>query len=225
MSEQTPTEPLTLAIDTSTDVVVGLAGGEAVVAEHRNADARRHVEDLMPSVITLLGGAGVARTTLDAVVVGMGPGPFTGLRVGIATARVLADTLRIPLRAVCGLDAVAADWVHGANPPDGDFLVVADARRREVYWARYDATGRRQDGPSVSAPTGLPALPLAGPGHRLCPDHRLGTGAPERLDGGALARWGGGLPEVGDEPLYLRRPDAAVPTRRKSVLAARTGHR
>lgn len=207
-----------LAIDTSTDVVVGLARDGRALGERDNGDPRRHVEDLTPTVEQLLHSAGLGVDELDLIVVGLGPGPFTGLRVGIATARVLAFSLSVPLRGVCGLDAIAADWCASSRPPSEEFAVVSDARRREVYWARYAADGTRLAGPSVDAPSLLPDLPLAGPGVSLCPDRRVGVGAPTRLSGAVLATVGPSLPEFDGEPIYLRRPDAVVPAGRKSVL-------
>ncbi len=207
-----------LALDTSTEVVVGLARDGEVLAAADNGDPRRHVEDLAPTVANLLAEHGLRPTDLDQIVVGLGPGPFTGLRVGIATARVLAFAASVPLRGVCALDSVAAEWCASPQPPTGDFLVVSDARRKEVYWARYDVAGRRLDGPSVGAAELLPELPLAGPGTDLCPGRRRGDGAPDRISGAALAVHGPELAEAGGEPLYLRRPDATVPSGRKSVL-------
>lgn len=207
-----------LAIDTSTHVVVGLARDGRALAELDNADPRRHVEDLTPAVEQVLHRAGLGIEELDLIVVGLGPGPFTGLRVGIATARVLAFSLSIPLRGVCGLDAIAADWCASTLPPTGEFAVVSDARRREVYWARYGPDGTRLEGPSVGAPGVVPNLPLAGPGLNLCPEGRPGEGAPQLLSGAVLASAGPGLPEFDGEPIYLRRPDAVVSTGRKSVL-------
>jgi tRNA threonylcarbamoyl adenosine modification protein YeaZ len=146
------------------------------------------------------------------VVVGIGPGPFTGLRVGVAAGHTLAAALNLPVRGVCGLDVVATEWVRRGDAPE-QFLVASDARRKEVYWARYDHTGRRLDGPLVSAPAELPDLPLAGPGAHLVTADVAG---PDAIDAGLLAAVN--LPDAGLEPLYLRRPDAEVPTRVKSTL-------
>ena len=94
--------------------------------------------------------AGTSLRDIDAVVVGVGPGPFTGLRVGMVTAAALGDALDVPVHGVCSLDAIA---VEAAG--EGPLLVVTDARRREVYWAAYDAAGHRVDGPHVQAPAAL----------------------------------------------------------------------
>ncbi len=217
-------EPLVLALDTSTTVAVGLARGREVLATAGLADPRAHVEQLTPLVQQCLARAGVRPADLDRLVVGLGPGPYTGLRVGIATAQVLASALRRPWSGVCSLDVLARQHVleHGdADQPVPAFLVATDARRREVYWASYDAGGHRVDGPQVSAPADLPPLPVVGPGADLYTDHLDAVPGPRTLDAGVLAAHGLDLPDAGREPLYLRRPDAAEPARRKSVLLPR----
>lgn len=202
---------LTLGIDTSTDVRVGLADGAGVLASRAVTDSRAHAEQLMPLVNATLAEAGRTLHDLGLIVVGVGPGPFTGLRVGVVTAQTLGFALGVPVRGVCSLDAVAAGHLVAGNP-GGEFLAVSDARRREVYWARYDTDGRRVEGPAVSPASELPELPVVGPGAGLA------GGTPSPLDGGILALAGPELPEVGLSPLYLRRPDATVPTNRKSTL-------
>ncbi len=202
---------LTLGIDTSTDVRVGLADETGVLASRAVTDSRAHAEQLMPLVNASLAEAGRTLHDLGLIVVGVGPGPFTGLRVGVVTAQTLGFALGVPVRGVCSLDAVAAGHLVAGNP-GGEFLAVSDARRREVYWARYAADGRRVEGPAVSPASELPELPVVGPGAGLA------GGTPSPLDGGVLALAGPGLPEVGLSPLYLRRPDATVPTNRKSTL-------
>ncbi len=202
---------LTLGIDTSTDVRVGLADETGVLASRAVTDSRAHAEQLMPLVNASLAEAGRTLHDLGLIVVGVGPGPFTGLRVGVVTAQTLGFALGVPVRGVCSLDAVAAGHLVAGNP-GGEFLAVSDARRREVYWARYAADGRRVEGPAVSPASELPELPVVGPGAGLA------GGTPSPLDGGILALAGPELPEVGLSPLYLRRPDATVPTNRKSTL-------
>ena len=105
--------------------------------------------------------------------------------------------------------------------PAEEFVVATDARRREVYWAGYAADGRRTTGPPVSAPADVPRRPTVGPAVDLYPDQLLAAPGPRVLDPGLLAVRGPGLPDAGREPLYLRRPDATEPTRRKSVLRCR----
>jgi tRNA threonylcarbamoyladenosine biosynthesis protein TsaB len=199
-----------LGIDTSTDVRVGLAGDAGVLATGAVTDNRAHAEQLMPLITATLADAGRTLADVTSIVVGVGPGPFTGLRVGVVTAQTLGFALGVPVRGVCSLDTVAAG--HVSTGAIGEFLVVSDARRREVYWARYAADGTRLEGPAVSPASELPALPVIGPGAGLA------GGTPTPLDGGVLALAGPSLPEAGLSPLYLRRPDAELPTTRKSTL-------
>ena len=121
---------LVLALDTSTVVNVGLAQGERVLATATVTEQMAHAEQLMPLVSECLDVAGVRAADLDRLLVGVGPGPFTGLRVGVATAQVLSYVLGVELRGVCSLDVLAAQFT-GASPEE--FVVATDARRREVY--------------------------------------------------------------------------------------------
>lgn len=217
---------LILALDTSVDVRVGVARNGVVLARRHVADTRQHVEQLMPLVSEALAEAGTGPSELDLVCVGLGPGPFTGLRVGVVAAQVLASVHRLPLHGVCSLDVVAA----AADRP-GEFVAASDARRKELYWARYRGEGDlpiRLDGPHVSAPEALPNLPVLGPGTLAYRD-RLGErplpDGPSVVDAGLLAARGADLPSAGTEPLYLRRPDAAVATKRKSTLVRRVPRR
>ncbi len=211
---------LVLGIDTATVVNVGLARGGDVLAVGTVFDARAHAEQLVPLVNRCLSDGGRRFAEVDHLVVGMGPGPFTGLRVGIATAQILAAVGSLPLHGVCSLDVIAAHYVDQWGPGD-DFIVATDARRREVYWARYAASSARLDGPHVGSPTDLPDLPVVGPAAELYRDRLSVTPGPRALDPGVLARVGLGLPSVGNQPLYLRRADVTEPTRRKSVLVRR----
>ena len=209
---------LTLAIDTSTDVTVGVARGTEVLAADRVTDRMAHVEQLMPLVDRCLRRIGASLADVGHVVVGLGPGPFTGLRAGIVTAQMIAYVRRVPLHGVCSLDGIALMHTGPSLGVHGDFLVASDARRREVYWARYAADGRRIEGPAVGSPDAVPRLPTVGPGADLYPERLEVVAGPRSLDAGLLAAYGLDLPSAGTEPLYLRRPDAAEPTRRKSVL-------
>jgi tRNA threonylcarbamoyl adenosine modification protein YeaZ len=184
---------LILAIDTATPAVtagiVRLDGVE-MLAERVSVDARAHAERLTPNVLAALGDAGLAVGDLGAVVVGCGPGPFTGLRVGMATAAAYGHALGIPVHGVCSLDAIGVDTV-------GEALVVTDARRREVYWARY-RDGVRIAGPAVDGPSDVPgaAEALARP-----PIYPTAAGLVR-----AVHDWTAEpAPLV---PMYLRRPDA-----------------
>lgn len=212
-------DPVVLALDTSTVVNVGLARGGEVLGSATVPAPTAHVEQLTPLVRAVVGAAGLDLRQVDLIVVGLGPGPFTGLRVGIVTARVLAAALRRPLHGICSHDVLAADYAAGY--PDGapePFLVVTDARRRELYWAGFDRAGRRTAGPQVNRPDALPDLPAIGPGIEIYPGVLRRAGGPVALDPGVLATQGPALPSAGTEPLYLRRPDAAEPAGPKRVL-------
>jgi len=200
---------ITLAVDTSTDVRVGIARDGVVLASGSVENPRAHAEQLMPLVESTLASVGLALGDVDAIVAGVGPGPFTGLRVGVVTATTLGLVLRRPVKGVCSLDAVAAAW---SDAPER-FVAVSDARRREVYWAVY-AGGVRVEGPFVTAPSEVPDLPLAGPGAELVRP----TSGPTILDAGVFAATASEMPDAGLEPLYLRRPDAELPTAKKTTI-------
>ena len=140
-----PVSRVVLAIDTATPAVTaGVVADGDLLAERVSVDARAHAERITPNVLAALADAGLRMADLGAVVVGCGPGPFTGLRVGMATAAAYGHALGVPVHGVCSLDAIGGQTT-------GETLVVTDARRREVYWARY-RDGVRIDGPAVSAP-------------------------------------------------------------------------
>ncbi|SDC00169.1 tRNA threonylcarbamoyl adenosine modification protein YeaZ [Raineyella antarctica] len=226
MTETTPAptpapERVVLAIDTATDICIGLASGDTVLAVRREGDRRAHVEHLTALIAEALAEAGLAMADVTDIVVGMGPGPFTGLRVGIATAETLAWAGRTPVHGVCSLDVVAYEHAEAAQPTE-DFVVAADARRKELYWALYAPDGTRIGQPHVSAPEALPAAVVIGPGADLYPAVNRGqrSEGPRAIDPGLLARVGLDLPDAGDQPLYLRRPDAVAPTSRKSTLVS-----
>jgi tRNA threonylcarbamoyladenosine biosynthesis protein TsaB len=209
-----------LALDTATPAVtVALADGDRLLAERSTVDARRHGELLAPAIEEVLAEAGVDRTALTGVAVGVGPGPFTGLRVGLVTARTLGAVLAIPVLGVCTLDVLAL-----GSGLDGDFRVVTDARRREVHWAAYragDLGPVRIDGPHVAAPADSAYEgPAVGAGAELYPEAFPGHRGPLHPRAADLAAWvARGLPTLPPDPLYLRRPDAAEPGSRKSVLS------
>ncbi len=209
-----------LAFDTATPAVtVALHDGERVVAESTTVDAMRHGELLAPAISMVLEEAGIVRQDLTAIAVGVGPGPFTGLRVGLVTARTLASVLELPVYGVCTLDVLAAEAV-ASGAVTGGFLVATDARRKEVYWAPYDGQGNRLEGPHVSKPADVATEdPVVGRGALLYPDAFPGFVAPEHPSAGVLAdvvtdeRVG----LLDPEPLYLRRPDAVEPGKPKRV--------
>jgi tRNA threonylcarbamoyl adenosine modification protein YeaZ len=212
-----------LAFDTASPAVtVAVADGERVLAHTTTVDARRHAELLAPAIVSVLAEAGVDRADLAAIAVGVGPGPFTGLRVGLVTARTLGAVLHVPVLGVCTHDHLAL-----ASGLTGAFRVVTDARRKEVHWSAYDIEGiddhahpRRLEGPHVQRPDDAAwAGPAVGDGARLYPGSFPDGREPVHPSAAALARWvARGLPTVEPNPLYLRRPDVAEPTARKSVL-------
>ncbi|MDQ6875064.1 MAG: tRNA (adenosine(37)-N6)-threonylcarbamoyltransferase complex dimerization subunit type 1 TsaB [Actinomycetota bacterium] len=220
---------LLLVIDTSTPAVTAAAvevtreGAPLVLAEQVTVSERRHGELLAPAIEAVLVEAELTPGDLGAVVAGAGPGPFTGLRVGLATAAATADALELPAYAVCSLDAIA----YAAGRGEGRLLVATDARRHEIYWATYEARGERASGPEVSRPSQVDTggcgracgagavlyaeilgLPVDGP------QYPAAAGLAALGAGRAIA----GAPTEPLTPLYLRRPDAAPPVRPKAVL-------
>jgi len=219
---------LVVGFDTATPVVsVALHDGERVVSEASAADGRRHGELLAPMIATVMADAGASRADLTAVAVGVGPGPYTGLRVGVVTARVLGAVLGIPVYGVCSLDVIAATAARAW--PGGEFLVATDARRKEVYWARYDGAGVRLEGPLVGSAGSIPGadqLPVAGSGGQLYPASFGAIIGPAHPDARTLCtivtgrlgrRPATDVPLLAAEPLYLRRPDAREPGPPKRV--------
>ena len=209
-----------LAFDTATPAVtVALHDGERVVASQTRVDARRHGELLAPAITAVLDEAWVPRQDVTAIAVGVGPGPFTGLRVGLVTARTLGLALDVPVYGVCTLDVLAAQAVDTGAVSD-EFLVATDARRREVYWASYDGQGVRLDGPHVSLPADVAtAGPVVGAGALLYPDSFPGAVGPEHPDARVLAEVvvAERAELLDPEPLYLRRPDVMAPRPPKPV--------
>lgn len=215
---------LLLGLDTATPAVtVALHDGGQPLAQLVTVDAHRHAELLAPAIAKVIADAGATQHDLTGIAVGVGPGPYTGLRVGLVTARVLGAALGIPVYGLCTLDIIAADVDAGGQ----EFLVATDARRRELYWARYDGTGRRVVGPEVSKPALIPVagLPAAGEGPMLYPEvlpEGLGPAFPAaatlgRTVAAALASGDQDKQLLPPEPLYLRRPDAREPGAPKRV--------
>jgi tRNA threonylcarbamoyl adenosine modification protein YeaZ len=169
-----------LAIDTSTSrTSVAIIEADTVLFSGFLDGATAHG----PSLPALVQEA-LAVSEVNEVVVGMGPGPFTGLRVGIAFAQSFALARDIPVRGVCSLDAIAAQIT------EEDFIVTVDARRKEVYWARY-TDGVRVGEPAVNFPADVSGAPIHAD---LFPDMQ------------ALVILPGNIAE----PIYLRRPDAVA---------------
>lgn len=201
-----------LAIDTAVGISVALHDGNTVVAEATRVEHGVQGELTTMMIAELLAQAGWTPADLTDVVVGVGPGPYTGLRVGIVTATVFGHARGIPVHGICSLDAVG----HDAG---GECIVVTDARRKELYWARYD--GGRVDGPHVMVPAELadahPNARFVGPGAQLYPD--VVAGEVMELRAGALAElFATGTAQLVDvAPMYLRIPDAVAGTVRKKV--------
>jgi len=234
-----------LTIDTSAVASAALLsfdpadpGAPVVVeADFATSDTRSHAEVLAPGVKALFTDPVIEGPALDAIVVGVGPGPFTGLRSGIAMARTLSFTWGVPLHGLMSLDALAWDVLSLAgdggtgHAPSavGEFVVATDARRKEVYWARYSADGSLLSGPTVSAATEIQQVPVYGAGAGLyaaeltangCPVGILDARQPTALSLGKMAarRLRAGEPLLDSTPLYLRESDAKVPGPRKRAL-------
>ena len=207
-----------LAIDTATPAVT--AGvvrldtdGVDVLAERVTVDARAHAEQLTPNVVAALADAGLTVDGLDAVVVGCGPGPFTGLRVGMATAAAYAHALGVPVHGVCSLDAIGVDTAgdvagcHRRPPPRGVLGALPRGR-----------AGRGTRGRRPGRCSGRPPTAVAGsPDHaalfdlpRLSPVYPTAAGLARAVTDWAAAP----APLV---PLYLRRPDAKTLAEQKAV--------
>jgi len=208
-----------LTLDTATAYVsVALHDGTDVVAEAAGEERMRHGEQLAPAIAQVLREAGAERGDLTAVGVGVGPGPFTGLRVGVVTARVLGHVLDIPVYGVCSLDVLAVEAV-ARGQVEGAFVVAGDARRKEVHVATYDH-GTRLEGPVVAKPADVATqLPVVGEGARLYPDAFPGAVGPTRVSAAFMARTihGEHAELLDPEPLYLRRPDAVAGLSSKRV--------
>ncbi len=219
---------IVLGIDTASPAVsvaaVELMPGTESPTWGRSATWRvvggQHAELLATGIASVLREIVAQPSDVGAVAVGLGPGPYTGLRIGVMTAAAYADARDIPAYGVCSLDAVT-DW----DAPDEPRLVVTDARRKEVYWAEYAPDGERVAGPSVLTPAGLQdALAETGWTGRI-----VGAGAEKYAFPGALgplhpdaeqvvllaaSRALAGAPAEALTPLYLRRPDATEPAPR-----------
>jgi tRNA threonylcarbamoyl adenosine modification protein YeaZ len=204
-----------LAIDTSAGTSTAVVDRDrGVIAERIETDTMRHAEVVGELIRAVLDASGVAVSALSGVVAGMGPGPFTGLRVGIAAAKAFAFGAGKPLVPVVSHDAVAFE--RYADGHTGPLLVVTDARRRERYWTAYsgsDALGLpvRLDGPGLARPDDLPHPDAERVEAWAVPAGRLGMLAE--------LRYANGLPFDAEEPLYLRSPDVTLSSGPKRVSA------
>lgn len=221
-----------LAIDTATPAITtGLVefsdARPRTVSERVSIDPRAHAELLTPQVNEVLAEAGRTLRDIGAIVVGVGPGPFTGLRVGMVTAGAFGHAAGLPVYPVCTLDAIALDALVRRPEPE-PLLVATDARRKEIYFATYRADGGRNGEPAVLRPQELPddlgAGVAAGQGARLyaevigLPLIEPDFPSPRGLAGVASAAVRSGTDPAALTPLYLRRPDAEAPAARKRVL-------
>ncbi|MFM8841208.1 MAG: tRNA (adenosine(37)-N6)-threonylcarbamoyltransferase complex dimerization subunit type 1 TsaB [Actinomycetota bacterium] len=192
-----------LVIDTSTSrTSVGLFDGAIPLFAGRHDGATEHGEALPRLVEGALEVASSAGREITEVIVGMGPGPFTGLRAGITFAKVFAHARKIPVAGVCSLDGI----VSGV---DGEYIVATDARRKEIYWAKYES-GKRIGSPQVSLPEVVKAmgLPVYGEGaEKYGFEADIDLIYPHPLFLLAVSEWADNF----HEPMYLRKPDA-VPT-------------
>ncbi|MFV0460375.1 MAG: tRNA (adenosine(37)-N6)-threonylcarbamoyltransferase complex dimerization subunit type 1 TsaB [Actinomycetales bacterium] len=224
-----------LALDTSAAVSVALLDHGRVLASRHAYDPRKHAELLSPFVQEVLGQAGVGLDEVDTIAVGQGPGPFTGLRVGLVTARVLAYANELVLHGLISLDGLAEGAATRLPPGDFELIAATDARRREVYWARYLVRPGRQpervDGPHVGPASGIEvgAAVCVGRGTLLYPEHlppavsvealaELDLLDPTAADIGVVANRELADPAVAGldgprdpQPAYLRRPDVTEP--------------
>jgi tRNA threonylcarbamoyladenosine biosynthesis protein TsaB len=222
-----------LALDTSSAVAVAvLSDAGDVLAAGSSAAPRHHAELLAPMITAALADSGVDRRELVAIVAGTGPAPFTGLRVGLVTARTFALALGVPVWGVPSLDALAARAATAAAPGTR-VVAVSDARRREVYWAAYEVTTGGAvplEGPDIAAPADLrgsgrlDGALVVGRGALLYAEALGLPDEPTILDPDpadlarlAIARVAAGE-TLSTEPLYLRRPDAEPPASAKRVL-------
>lgn len=222
---------LFLALDSSATASVALGrieSGKLTLLAHRaTEDTRSHAEVMSPFVEEVLTEAGVSGSDVDAVLTGTGPGPFTGLRAGIVTARALAFAWGAPLYGLMSLTALAqAASEHARSAGHTRFLVASDARRREVYTAVFELTEtayRPVEGPIVGGAATAPALPAYGFGAGLYPQDLSAVGGFETLQPdaadllAAAATLGTEALSEDTSALYLRESDAKVPAARKKA--------
>ena len=202
-----------LAIDTSAGTSVAVVDPETrqVLAERGTEDTRRHAEVVGPFLAEVLRDAGITPADVTGVVAGTGPGPFTGLRVGMVAARTFAVARGVPVLPVVSHDAVAAG-------EQGPVVVLTDARRREVYWSAYDAHGVRVAGPGLTRPDDLDEAIRAWRPDAVDWRRVTATAVPAgRLGALAAGRLASGAPFAEDTALYLREPDVTVPGAPKRV--------
>lgn len=240
---------LVLAVDTSTAATSVAIVGPTIRVGSQVLDGRRHAETIEPLLRNVLAESGVSPADIDCVACGVGPGPFTGLRVGIAAALAFGFARDIPVVGVCSLDVTA----RGASESRGEpVTVLTRARRSELCWATYDAAGRRLAGPVIRREpveiTG-PCVGDAGPidvvrypsaidlAELVIERLAAGEALPEEVylpeeeagDPGAATadvlerRIAEGRFLLPPRPVYLRRPDAVAPSLAGGSIAESAG--
>jgi tRNA threonylcarbamoyladenosine biosynthesis protein TsaB len=190
-----------LAIDTSAGTSVAVVDGGRVLAEADEPGTRRHAEAIGTLLRAALAEARIEPDQVTGVVSGMGPGPFTGLRVGIAAARAFAFGVGAPVHPVVSHDALA--YAHGDR-----VLVVTDARRREVAWSLYDPGVVRLEGPELCVRDAFDVIASRYPGVPVLDPPTVSAASLGLVAELLLAA---GRPLGPAEPLYLRAPDVTMP--------------
>ena len=202
-----------LAIDTSVGVSIAILRSDGTITQSQAIDHGMQGELTAELISKVTAESGLKIEEITDVIAGVGPGPFTGLRVGLVTASVFAYARNIPVHGICSLDAIGFEYAQPC-------VVVTDARRKELYWAQYD--GLRIGDPQVSKPEDIaaqfPDAMFVGPGAQRYPDYI--SGEVVELAAGSLAKiFASGSAQLVDvSPMYLRKPDAVDPTTRKTVL-------
>jgi tRNA threonylcarbamoyl adenosine modification protein YeaZ len=185
-------------------------------------DARRHAEVLASAVAATFRETGRVIGDVRAIAVGVGPGAFTGLRVGIASAQAMGDAHGVPVHGVLTLDAMAY-----ASDVDGPFAAVIDARRKELFWATYDSPMSRTSEPAAAKPQEIVGrtgnLPVIGAQATPFADLFANVQPPSLPSAGSLGqlahhRLVNNVAMLVARPVYLRRPDTTPPSAPKSVL-------
>lgn len=224
--------PNYLSIDTSAHASVALVDSTtgSVIAQKTSPKGNDQTETLASYVRDLLENNNEQGKNLAGIFVGVGPGPFTGLRVGLVAARTFGFVWNVPVHGVMSLHALAERVLRSGGSP-GEFVVASDARRKELYWARYDGEGQLLEGPHVSAPGQLPALPVYGVGAGLYAEQLEAAGSQpcdrsfdwvvdaSHLSLRGLDELAAGKDLSDTAPQYLRESDAQVPAFMKKAQA------
>lgn len=218
--------PTVLALDTSTPTTSAATCIDDVVHRVRR-DTGRHTGALLPELVRdVMGLARCTPADLQAIAVGLGPGPYTSLRVGVMFALAAGEALGIPVLGACSLDVVARELCAAGTRSEA-FVVASDARRREVYWASYDTSGERVSGPQVRSRDEFEREETLRVFERVPDAGTLASWVVEDWNGGectaapVTAVWDAPSSDAAQivvpqtllqpHPLYLRRPDAAEP--------------